>query len=143
MRRAYTYMAAGFGLLVAILGAWIVTATFGEQYTGYFHGYLSFNMILASAALFLLLISIPQSKVESQGKIFNNIIRWIGQNTLPIYVVHILVLESLQMGLLGFTLPLTGELIIDAPYTTAVVLGISVLIIYPLKKIPYLKNFIG
>jgi surface polysaccharide O-acyltransferase-like enzyme len=143
MRRAYAYMAAGFGLLVAILGAWIVTATFGEQYTGYFHGYLSFNMILASAALFLLLISIPQSKVESQGKIFNNIIRWIGQNTLPIYVVHILVLESLQMGLLGFTLPLTGELIIDAPYTTAVVLGISVLIIYPLKKIPYLKNFIG
>ena len=111
--------------------------------TGYFHGYLSFNMILASAALFLLLISIPQSKVESQGKRFNSVIRWIGQNTLPIYVVHILVLETLQMGLLGFTLPYTGDLIIDAPFTTAVVFGISVLIIYPLKKIPYLKNLIG
>ena len=47
------------------------------------------------------------------------------------------------MGLLGFTLPYTGDLIIDAPFTTAVVFGISVLIIYPLKKIPYLKNLIG
>jgi surface polysaccharide O-acyltransferase-like enzyme len=143
MRPFFAYLAAGVGLFIAILGAWIVTATVGEQYTGFFHGYLSFNIIIASGALFLLLISIPQSRVESQGKRVNSIIRWIGQNTLPIYVVHIIVLESLQMGLLGFTLPYTGTLIVDAPFIAAVVLGFSIAIIYPLKKIPYLKNFIG
>jgi peptidoglycan/LPS O-acetylase OafA/YrhL len=143
MRPVFAYLAAGVGLFIAILGAWIVTATVGEQYTGFFHGYLSFNIIIASGALFLLLISIPQSRVESQGKRVNSIIRWIGQNTLPIYVVHIIVLESLQMGLLGFTLPYTGTLIVDAPFIAAVVLGFSIAIIYPLKKIPYLKNFIG
>jgi hypothetical protein len=47
------------------------------------------------------------------------------------------------MGLLGFTLPYTGTLIVDAPFIAAVVLGFSIAIIYPLKKIPYLKNFIG
>ncbi len=43
-----------FGLLVAILGDWLVTASFGEDYTGFFHGYLSFNMIISSVALFTL-----------------------------------------------------------------------------------------
>jgi surface polysaccharide O-acyltransferase-like enzyme len=143
MRPAITYLAAGFGLLAAILGAWIVTATYGEQYTGYFHGYLSFNMIIASGALFLLLISIPQSRVESQGRRLNGIIKWIGQNTLPIYVIHIIVLESFQLGLLGFSLPYTGNLIVDAPINTIIVFGLSAAIIFPLKKIPYLKNFIG
>ena len=143
IRPAIAYLAAGFGLLVAILGAWIVTATVGEQFTGYFHGYLSFNMIIASGALFLLLISIPQSRVERQGKTVNGVVRWIGQNTLPIYVVHIIVLESLQMGLLGFTLPSTGNLILDAPCTAAIVFALSVALIYPLKKLPYLKNCIG
>jgi hypothetical protein len=47
------------------------------------------------------------------------------------------------LGLLGFSLPYTGNLIVDAPINTAIVFGFSAAIIFPLKKIPYLKNFIG
>jgi surface polysaccharide O-acyltransferase-like enzyme len=48
------YFGLIFGLLVAILGDWLLTGFMGEQYAGYFHGYLSFNMIIASTCLFLI-----------------------------------------------------------------------------------------
>ncbi len=87
------YLAATLGILTAVLGDWLITATLGEAYTGFFHGYLSFDIIIASAALFILLITIPPRRVETRYKSVNRVIHWIGQNTLPIYLIHIMVLE--------------------------------------------------
>jgi surface polysaccharide O-acyltransferase-like enzyme len=143
MRRSITYLAAAFGLLVAIVGDWLLTATAGEQATGFFHGYLSFNMIIASAASFLILVSIPRAHFESGNDVVNRVIHWIGQNTLPIYLVHIIVLETLQLGLLGFTWPYTNNLLVDVPFMAFVTFVLTVAIVYPLKKIPYLNRLIG
>ena len=140
---AIAYVGLILGLLVAIVGAWFLTASIGEQYTGFFHGYLSFNMIIASAALFLILIGIPQSRIASGNITINRLIQWISKNTLPIYLVHIIVLESLQLGLLGFSLPYTYNLIVDVPLIALVTFVLSVAIIYPLKKIPYVMKLIG
>jgi surface polysaccharide O-acyltransferase-like enzyme len=143
IRPAITYLCLIVGLLVAIGGAWFITASMGEQYTGYFHGYLSFNMIIASAALFLILISIPVTRIQNlNNRTIHRLIEWIGQNTLPIYLVHIIVLESLQLGLLGF-MPYTYNLLIDVPLLTFLTLVLTASIVYPLKKIPYLTNLIG
>ena len=140
---AIAYLGLIFGLLVAFVGAWFLTATMGEQYTGYFHGYLSFNMIIASASLFLILIRIPHSKIDSGNIAINRLIQWIAQNTLPIYLVHIIVLESLHLGLLGFSFPYTYNLLVDVPLITLVTLVLSAAIVYPLKKIPYVMKLIG
>ena len=143
IRSTLAYLGLILGLLVAILGAWFLTASMGEEYTGYFHGYLSFNMIIASAALFLILIRIPQSRIISSNNAINRLIGWIGQNTLPIYLVHIIVLESLELAFLGFNWPYTYNLIVDTPLLALVTFVLSAAIIYPLKKIPYIMKLIG
>jgi surface polysaccharide O-acyltransferase-like enzyme len=120
-----------------------MTAFYGEQQTGFFHGYLSFNMIIASAALFLILISIPRTRVESGNGSFSRLLHWIGQNTLPIYLVHVIVLESLHLGLLGFYLPYTHNLLIDVPVVATITFVLSSTIIYLLKKIPYVSKLMG
>jgi surface polysaccharide O-acyltransferase-like enzyme len=131
------------GLLLAIVGDWFLTATMGEQYTGYFHEYLSFNMIIASAALFLILIRIPRRSIDSKYVTVNRLIHWIEKNTLPIYLIHIIVLESLQLGLFGFSFPYTYNLLVDVPFITLVTFVLSAAIVYPLKKIPYVTKLIG
>jgi surface polysaccharide O-acyltransferase-like enzyme len=138
-----SYLGLIFGLLVAILGDWFITASMGEQYTGYFHGYLSFNMIIASASLFLILTRIPHSKIETNHIKIKRLIQWIEQNTLPIYLVHIIVLESLHLGLLGFSFPYTNNLIVDVPLITFVTFVLTAFIVYPLKKIPFVMKLIG
>ena len=143
VRSSIIYLAASLGLLVAVLGSWFITTLYGEQYTGFFHGYLSFNMIIASAALFLILIGIPRTKVETGNGTFNRLLHWIGQNTLPIYLVHIIVLESLHLGLLGFFLPYTHDLLIDVPVVAFVTFVLSSTIIYVLKKIPHVSKLMG
>ena len=143
IRRSIAYLTAAFGLLVAIVGDWLLTATAGEQTTGFFHGYMSFNMIIASAALFMILVGIPRTRFESGNIAVNRFIHWVGQNTLPIYLVHIIVLESLQLGLLGFTWPYTNNLLLDVPLIAFATFVLTSAIVYPLKRIPYLNRLIG
>ena len=137
------YIGLIFGLLVAIVGDWFLTASMGEQFTGYFHSYLSFNMIIASAALFLILIRIPHSTFDSGNSTINRLIQWIQHNTLPLYLVHIIVLESLHLGLLGFSFPYTYNLLVDVPVIAFITFVLSAAIVYPLKKIPFVMKLIG
>jgi surface polysaccharide O-acyltransferase-like enzyme len=132
-----------FGVVAAVIGDWLVTASFGESYTGFFHGYLSFNMILASAALFTLFVFTPKARVESRYGVVNRFVGWVGQNTLPIYLIHMMVLETISLGLLGVTPIYSGNPLLDVPMLTALTFGLSVLIVYPLKKLAFVAKFIG
>jgi surface polysaccharide O-acyltransferase-like enzyme len=142
-RSRIVYVVAASGILIAVLGDWLITATLGETYTGFFHGYVSFDIILASAALFLLLVTIPPSRAESRYSGVNRLIHWTGQNTLPIYLIHMMVLESLALGLFGVTLPYIGLSIVRIPLTAFLVFLLSAAIVYPLMRIPYVKRLIG
>ena len=143
MRRAVVYPTIVLGLLVAILGEWFITAAFGQAKTGYFHGYLSFNMILASAALFLVLVSIPRGRIEKGNGILMRLMHWIGQNTLPFYLLHVIVLEVLQIGLWGLRYPYTGMVLIDAIGLFAASFTLSAILIYALKKVPLISRLVG
>jgi surface polysaccharide O-acyltransferase-like enzyme len=137
-------LGATFGILFSILGTYEVTFTYGEKYTSFFHDSLSFNFIIASVALFLLLISIPPSKIQSSHNIINRLIRWISQNTLPIYLVHIIVFEALTYGFLGFELSTkTVNPIVGIPLLAFLTFTITAAIVYPLKKVPYVKKLLG
>jgi|WetSurMetagenome_2_1015567.scaffolds.fasta_scaffold87508_2 surface polysaccharide O-acyltransferase-like enzyme len=126
------------GLLGAVLGECVVAATLGENYLGYFHHYSSFSIIIGSASVFILLLSIPKAKIEKSK--FNPIIQWIGQNSLPLYLVHALVIDIFLQYLV---IPTLGNKVLDAPVLTVATLGLSILIIYLLKKIPYLAKLVG
>ncbi len=137
-------LAAALGIAGAVLGAYFSTALVGERVTTFFHESLSFNMIIASVAIYLLLIAIPQSRIENRHAKVNGLLHWISQNTLPIYLFHVMALESLELGFLGLTLnQTTMPPIVEVPIVTLLTLLLSCLIIYPLNKIPLVKRLIG
>ncbi len=143
LRGTIVYPLLALGLSIAVLGDWFITATLGQAQTGFFHGYLSFDMIIASAATFLILVNIPKTSIDNGDGILTRIMHWIGKNTLPLYLLHIIVLEAIQLGFLGFRFPYTGIIFIDSPVLFVMALTMSSVIIYLLKKVPYVGRIIG
>jgi surface polysaccharide O-acyltransferase-like enzyme len=85
----------------------------------------------------------PSPPKASHPKI-NKLLSVISQNTLPIFLFHLMVLDALQRGYLGFTLNgNTVNSIIGVPLATALTIFICLAVIVPLKKVPVLKSFIG
>jgi surface polysaccharide O-acyltransferase-like enzyme len=125
------------------LGTYFLVSTMGENYSRILLDASSLTVIVTSIALFLLLASVPNQKVEKHTKI-SRILSVISQNTLPIYLFHVIVLETLQKGYLGVRLSVsTLNPIIEIPLLTAVTLLICLAIIVPLKKVPCLKRILG
>lgn len=130
--------------LWTIVGTYILVGTIGEQYSAFFYDASSFSVIIASAALFLLLASIPHHTAQAKLPRPSGLLKLISENTLPIYLFHVIVLETFQMGLLGFRLSVTTmNPIIEIPLLTGITLLLCLAIIVPLKKIPYVKRIIG
>ncbi len=137
-----TVFAAAF--LWTIIGTYLIIGNLGEIFNQFFLSGYSFNIILGSTALFLLMASIPASKIEKRFPNGNRVLRVISQNTLPIFLFHPIVLETLQKGYLGFAINITSiNPIVEIPLITALTLLICLAIIVPLKKIPYVKRIIG
>src|SRR5512139_1781068 len=127
-----------------MVGTYLVIRTIGERFSQFFYDSFSFNVILASASLFLILSSIKPQTVPSRFPFLSNLVHTISQNTLPIYLLHLMVMETLQKGYLGFKISLTTmNPVLEIPLVTAATLLISLGIINPLKKIPYLSRLIG
>lgn len=139
-----TILLIALGLLGTVFGAWILTATMGEAYTDFLHSYVSPTTMLASAALFLTLISLDFSKISTH-KTGSRIIHWVSQNTLPIYLIHLIIVITLSSnGLPGLWLnSLTHTPLIDVPVFAVIVFSISVALIYAAKKVPILQRLVG
>ena len=134
------------GLASTVFGTYLMAATVGGTSTYFFHEYFSPTMILASATLFLLLNSYqaPPSQTKHCHPKISWILKKISENTLPIFLLHVMVIESLQRGYFGFTISsLTINSIIGIPFISAVTLFICLAVIIPSKKIPVLKRLVG
>jgi len=63
---------------------------------------------------------------------------------LPIYMFHLIILETLQKGYLGFNLSLTVmNPVIGIPVMAVVTLFITFGLILLMKKVPVLRTLIG
>lgn len=135
------------GLVSTAVGTYFIAATIGGPKTYYFHDYFSPTMILSTITLFLLLntIKVPANKTEVQHPKINWLLKQISQCTLGIFLLHVIVLETLQRGYLwGFTISgNTLNSIIEVPLMTVVTLFICLGVILPLKKVPVIKKLIG
>jgi len=138
------------GLLIGsfawtLFGVWLMNyplKAMGQNY--YFFGYLSPNMILASVALFLILLKFHRDWPGSKHATIGRITRTISCNTLPIFLFHIIVLESFERGLLGFTLNFTTlHPILEVPLITALTLFVTLSLILLMQKVPVLGKLIG
>ncbi len=146
MRRSTLFIFMSLGLALTAVGTYLLAATVGGGEMYFFQQYLSPTMILASVMLFLLLntIQAPSNQIETRHSKISWLLCRISQNTLAIYLFHVMILETLQKGYLGFTISgNTLNSIIGVPLITVVTIFICLGVIIPLKKIPVLKKIIG
>jgi surface polysaccharide O-acyltransferase-like enzyme len=146
VRRLFLWVFLFAGFVLTVIGTYAIAATVGGTLTYFFQDYFSPTMILAAVMLFLLLNKVQVS--SDQALTGHPKISWllntISQNTLAIYLFHVIVLESLQLGFFGFTLSSnTLNSIVEVPLISVVTLFICLAVIVPLKKIPVVKRLIG
>jgi len=127
-------------LLTAVLTAWL-TVTEGAP-NNYFYQYLkSPTVIIMTITTFLLLQSLPYEKLFARSHFFYNIVQTLSAASLSIYFIHVLILEVLKRGILGFTLSgMTYSPIIGIPATALLTCTASLVIVTASRKIPYVKN---
>jgi surface polysaccharide O-acyltransferase-like enzyme len=131
--------------LTAGLTYYIATIVGGTQMY-LFQEYFSPTVILASAMVFPILMPIqPNSnQKEDTHSPVNKLIRVISANILPIFLLHVMILESIRNGYFGFTINrYVINPIIDVPLETVVTLFASLGIILLLKKVPFMKKLVG
>ncbi len=127
-----------------IFSTYFLVFHFGENYSTYFYQYSMFNVILASVSLLLLFAALPAQKIKIRVPTANKVIQVIGSNTLGIFLMHFIILETLQRGYLVLKINVAVlNPIISIPTVSAATLLICVAIIVPLKKIPYVRRLMG
>jgi surface polysaccharide O-acyltransferase-like enzyme len=142
-KRSRSAMIFILGILGAVVGEWLLTATLGQTYTGYFHNYMNPTIIIASIALFTLLISMDFSSIGKHAKT-SRVLHWVSENTLPLYLIHMIVLVTLSVNVFGVWLNnATFIPLLDVPIFAAIVFAVSVALVYVYKKVPGLKRLIG
>ena len=146
MHRSTVWVFMTLGIALTAFGTYVLGATVGGIEMYFFQQYISPTVILASVMLFLLLLTIqpPSGQKETSPSKVDKLLKIISQNSLPIFLFHVMVLESLQNGYFGFTINRTTlNPIIEAPLMTVIVLFATLAIILLLKKIPYMNRLIG
>lgn len=144
IRRSILFTGLSLSTLWTIIGTYLLVGNLGEFYGPFFLDASSFSTIIASVSLFLILATISNKKLQNNFPKVNRIIRIISENTLPIYMFHFIIIETLQYGYLGLRLSVTTlNPIIEIPLLTAITLLICLAIIVPIKKFPYAKRIVG
>lgn len=145
IRRSFLWILAAVGVALTAIGIYIIQSPIGGNREVYaFTVYFGPWTILTAVAVFLLLntIKVP-TRIAAPTK-GANLLRVISQNTLPLALFHLMVLESLQRGYFGFAVNgNTINSIVGVPLITVITLFVSLAIILLLKKIPYLTRLIG
>jgi len=148
VRRRILAVLTLLGITLTAIGTCILAICVGGGGTYFFQQYFSPTLILASLPFFMLLISYAKPKDAPQMEKPSwkqRLIRTISENTLPIYLLHMIIIYLLQNGFFfGFTL--TGNTvnsIIGVPLMTVLTIAICLIIIVPLKKMPGIRKLVG
>ncbi|MCW4022189.1 MAG: acyltransferase family protein [Candidatus Bathyarchaeota archaeon] len=140
----YIYTALFGGIIYTLIATYLIQLTLGGAKSFFFAEPETANMIVISTAMFLLLRNVSATKFQNRFPKITKLVRLISQNTLPIYLMHIIVLETFQNGYLGIqisvnTLTPAWEIPVLAVIALFICLGIAL----GLKKIPILRKMIG
>ena len=94
------------GVALTAIGTYIIAGTVGGGEMYFFQQYLSPTIILAAVMVFLLLITVKPAPVQKETKPskVNKFVKLISVNSLPIFLFHVMVLETIQRGYLGFAI---------------------------------------
>jgi len=145
IKRSVLSALAVLGLALTAISIFIIVSPIGGNrevfaFTVYFGPWT----ILTGVAMFLFLNTIKIPAQDAKKSLGVKLIHVISLNTLPLFLFHIIVLESFQRGYFGFAINgNTINTIIGVPLITAITLFVSLGIILLIKKIPYASRLIG
>lgn len=145
VRSATLYCLLIISFVWTVFGNWLMNYSSNHmQLNNYFFDYLSANIVVGSFALFLILLKFHRDWPGKKRKTLGHIVKAISANTLPIFLLHVIILESFERGFFGFTLNFeTLNPILEIPLITALTLFITLGLVLVMKKIPILKDLIG
>ena len=145
VRSSILYGLFFLGLIWTISSTWFMHYLFYSlQQDYFFFDYLTANVIVTSVALFMILSKFNADWPGSNHPRASRVVHAISCNTLPIFLFHVIILESLQKGYFGFKLSLTVmNPVIGVPLITIVTFFITFGLVLLMKKVPILKKLIG
>ncbi len=127
---------------VTVLGTYLLTARDGE-YNGFFYDFASYNVFLASAAIFLLLRQISGAGFLSSDRM-HSASRILAEATFGIYLVHVLVIEILFYAIPSVPVnSFMGSALWSIPFVCTLVFGLSFLIVHGLQQIPLVRRIVS
>ena len=137
------------GLLVAsfvgtVLGTYLMTYHFGGlMQSNYFLDYLTVNVIVGSVALYLLLLKANPDWPGTNNPL-RPLVQAISNNTLPLFLFHIIIIETFQRGLIGFTISYTTlNPIVEIPLLAALTFFVTLGLVLLMRRVPVLRKLIG
>jgi surface polysaccharide O-acyltransferase-like enzyme len=140
------YAGGAIGLLVTLFGTYIGTER-ADFFDGYFYEYHSPNTVLASIAIFVLFRSINWDSMLPKDGQFMKWMNSISIASFGIYLIHPLVMNVIasdeMMKLIGFKINYSLiHPVIGTPITIIVVLLLSHLSIWIMRKIPFVQKLV-
>jgi surface polysaccharide O-acyltransferase-like enzyme len=138
-------------LLMLIVGSLIFTQIITNSLTramdGTFDNFFvlndSFNLVIAAVCLFIFLKSLDYDRIFRVLPFLRTIIMWISTCSLGIYFIHVMIIELLASGRLGFKLDaLAFQPLLAIPLTSILVMGLSILFVSLLQRIPIVRNIV-
>jgi len=129
-------------LLVNLFGTFFLTRRLGG-YQPLFYDNMAPNVVLYTAAGFLLLKEFGEGIATRFGAKFRRGITHLSSGSFGIYLAHVIFLDTLIKGRLGFTLK--GDLFHPAwmiPLTALVVYAVSFFTVLGIQKIPFLRRVV-
>jgi len=145
LRSAVLYSLLVLGFVWTIFGVWLMNFPMVDvQRQNFFVDSLTANVIIGSVALFMILLKFRPDWPGSNQTIGKRLVQAISKNTLPIFLFHIIILESFERGFFGFTLsPLTLNPIFEIPLITVLTFFITLGLVLIMRKVPILNKLIG
>jgi surface polysaccharide O-acyltransferase-like enzyme len=145
VRSTILYGLLGLAFVWTMFGIWLMNYPLSSAgQNNFFFDYLTANVIIGSAALFMLLSKFRPDWPGSNHTVLKRVVQAISKSTLPIFLFHVIILESFQRGFFGFTLSVTTlNPIIEIPLITALTFFITLGLILLIRNVPVLKKLIG
>lgn len=133
------------GIISTVIGLYLMAFPFHSLGQYFFFTFItSANVVLASVAAYMLLGKYPKDWPKNSHPRLRRLTHAISANTLPIFFFHVIVLETLNKGLLGFKISLLEmSPVVEIPLATVVTLFLTLGLILLMKKVPILKTLIG
>lgn len=144
-KKKIVWSAAGlFALFIAGTMLWAYQLTYdGGRFDTNLFDYMSWPVILLSLTGFIILKHLAQIMERNLPGKWGNLLTILSNASFGIYLVHIIVLDYMNDGILGIRLFADSfHPLLALPVTVLVAFLGSFLIIYPMQKIPLLNKMV-